>query len=35
MKRNYGVDLLKIICMYMIMCIHIINGGGVDFPFYQ
>ena len=28
-KRNYGIDLLRIICMLMIIGLHILGHGGV------
>ena len=28
-KRNIGIDLLRILAMYMIVLFHIINHGGV------
>ena len=28
-ERNYGIDLLKIISMYMIVQLHVLGGGGI------
>ena len=28
-KRNYGIDLLRILSMFMVVCIHVLNVGGV------
>ena len=28
-KRNYGIDLLRIVSMFMVLILHILGGGGV------
>lgn len=28
-KRNYGIDLLRIVSMFMVVFLHILGGGGV------
>lgn len=28
-NRNYGIDLLRIVSMFMVVCIHVLNIGGV------
>lgn len=28
-KRNYGIDLLRIVSMFMIVCLHVLGKGGV------
>lgn len=30
MKREYGIDLLKMLAMVMVICHHILSGGGVE-----
>ena len=29
MKRNYGIDLLRLVLMYMVVLVHILGTGGV------
>ena len=28
-SRNYGIDLLRILCMYMVVILHILGQGGI------
>ena len=28
-KRNYGIDLLRLVAMYMIVILHVLGNGGV------
>ena len=29
MKRNYGIDLLRLVLMYMVVLLHVLGAGGV------
>lgn len=29
-KRIYGLDLLKILSMFMVLILHILNSGGIS-----
>ena len=29
MKRNYGVDLLRLLAMFMVLCLHVYGHGGI------
>ncbi len=29
LERNYGIDLLRILSMFMVVCLHVLNVGGV------